>query len=408
MQKNNKLVYLDTRGDINPRRQLFFKELQEFGFSISALLWDRSCTLPSDEIQRGVTVTRVGIKADYTDISAIKHLLKIFQRFFREVSNVHCDVIQAGHLCLLPLALWLGRSKKAVVIYDVSEFYMLDFFRRLPKWLSWAKLFGDFLEDLFASKASGIICVPSMNDFCAKRYRRLNKDVQVILNVPEKSNTYSNPQKCISLKQKYQGRPIIIYIGGIFKERGAITLVESINILKKTFPDILLMFVGEPVGDSIIQLNQKIEKYGLKENIIFLGHVPYKDIQAYLNLANVAVCLNYPTAEYSELTIGNNRKICDYMAAGLPLVVSDVGETGRMLYVKECGIIVDPTDPRSVANGIKVLLSDPGVSRQMGANARKAVCEKYNWEMEKIKLIQFYRTILEDGPIETRYGEKLQ
>ena len=53
-------------------------------------------------------------------------------------------------------------------------------------------------------------------------------------------------------------------------------------------------------------------------------------------------------------------------------------------------MLVDPSDPNSIAIGIIKLLSDPDLAKKMGNNGRRAVDNEYNWENESNKLLNFY------------------
>ena len=55
-----------------------------------------------------------------------------------------------------------------------------------------------------------------------------------------------------------------------------------------------------------------------------------------------------------------------------------------------CGVSVDPTDPKEIADYIEFLYRNPDLRKQMGENVEKALKGKYDWEAEQTKLLDIY------------------
>jgi len=55
-----------------------------------------------------------------------------------------------------------------------------------------------------------------------------------------------------------------------------------------------------------------------------------------------------------------------------------------------CGICINPMDPKELSEAIVLLLKDDAKAQEMGLNGIKAVKEKYNWDVEKYKLNKLY------------------
>jgi len=88
------------------------------------------------------------------------------------------------------------------------------------------------------------------------------------------------------------------------------------------------------------------------------------------------------------------NKIFEYMIAGLPVIASNFPLWKEIVEGNNCGICVNPLDPKEIANAIKYLIDHPDEARAMGENGRRSVLEKYNWEKESEKLIRLYEEIL--------------
>ena len=88
------------------------------------------------------------------------------------------------------------------------------------------------------------------------------------------------------------------------------------------------------------------------------------------------------------------NKLFEYMAAGLPVVASNFPLWKEIIEGNECGLCVDPLDPRAIAQAIEHLIINPGEAQRMGENGQRAVLEKYNWEKESVKLLKLYEKAL--------------
>jgi glycosyltransferase involved in cell wall biosynthesis len=82
------------------------------------------------------------------------------------------------------------------------------------------------------------------------------------------------------------------------------------------------------------------------------------------------------------------------MSAGLPVIASDFPLWRGIIVENDCGICVNPLDPKSIAEAIDYLVENPGRAREMGENGRRLVQCKYNWPTEAKKLTSLYARLL--------------
>lgn len=78
------------------------------------------------------------------------------------------------------------------------------------------------------------------------------------------------------------------------------------------------------------------------------------------------------------------------MRYGLPVVAVDRPEIRRILLESQCGIIIRQHTVEGLVEGLSRLIEDPGLRRQMGENARRAVHERYSWDIMEKKLLRIY------------------
>lgn len=92
------------------------------------------------------------------------------------------------------------------------------------------------------------------------------------------------------------------------------------------------------------------------------------------------------------------QKLFEYMALGLPVVLSDLPPSRPFIAGNDVGIMVDPTDPAAYAQAIVKLLNDPNACQAMGRRGRMLVEQKYNWEIESEKLMLLVKELTTPRP----------
>lgn len=84
----------------------------------------------------------------------------------------------------------------------------------------------------------------------------------------------------------------------------------------------------------------------------------------------------------------------EYMAAGLPVVATDIRLWEDILRETKSGITVDIRNIKSIEIEIENLLNDTKKLELMAKSGRKAVENKYNWKKEERKLLVLYGRLL--------------
>jgi glycosyltransferase involved in cell wall biosynthesis len=87
-------------------------------------------------------------------------------------------------------------------------------------------------------------------------------------------------------------------------------------------------------------------------------------------------------------------KLVEAMAAGRPVVATDLGRMGAMVRAAGCGLIVPPGDAAAHAEAIDRLLGDPGEAARMGAAGRAAFLDGLGFEPQARALTSLYDEIL--------------
>jgi glycosyltransferase involved in cell wall biosynthesis len=127
-----------------------------------------------------------------------------------------------------------------------------------------------------------------------------------------------------------------------------------------------LVVVGD--GERREELQQLAHALGLAGRIHFLGW--RHDLEAILGDLDVVIC--------SSRNEGTPVSLIEAMAAGVPVVSTDMGGVGDVVSHGETGWLVPAGDPAALAQGIERLLEDPVLRRRLAAAARPVVLERHD------------------------------
>ncbi len=129
------------------------------------------------------------------------------------------------------------------------------------------------------------------------------------------------------------------------------------------------------------------DEKGVADSVRFMGWQP--DLMAFVYRAHVGYDGSH-ASEHTHNTMPN--KLYDYMAFRKPVLVSDCRPMKRVVETYRCGLVFRSQDAEDLAEKV-LMLRDPELRAQMGANGRRAVEERYNWGVDGKRLVEVIRRI---------------
>ncbi len=201
------------------------------------------------------------------------------------------------------------------------------------------------------------------------------KELEEIFKVPRKKikyfhNALEDPLS-INLAKKNQNQKNLICVGRLNFGKGQDLLINAVPIIKKSYPDIQLNFLGS--GDWKEDLETLVSKLGLERNIHFLGHVPHHDIFGYISNAYVLIL---PTRFEAFSFV-----IIEAMSVGTPVIASKIGGIPEIIRHGIDGYLVSTENIENLAEKILELLNNPNLRERMSKNARQNFLD--NFELSK-------------------------
>ncbi|MBI5393410.1 glycosyltransferase family 4 protein [Candidatus Woesearchaeota archaeon] len=292
------------------------------------------------------------------------------------------DILHAHDLNTLHIAAMIKIFKWKPLIYDSHEHYP-SVLRDSSKLLYY---FGIIAERILTLPVTAIV---TTNDAIAEQLQKYKKPIFIVSNCIDLAwfDALANKNKAKQLLEKYnikKDKPIILYEGIVKKIRGLQYLIEAKKYMKT---DCIILIVGE--GPYIEELKQ-IAKQSNADDVYILGHVPYDDIPNYILASDIGVNLLLPSFNNK---FGNPNKIFEYLAGNVPLLVSNLPEMEKVVKEGNCGFVVDPSNPKDIAEKIDNFIKNSELTKSMGRNGRKIVEEKYNWEKQVDNLTKAYKSI---------------
>jgi glycosyltransferase involved in cell wall biosynthesis len=196
----------------------------------------------------------------------------------------------------------------------------------------------------------------------------------------------------LSFKPYAQKKYDAIYSGQINAVRGAMQILEAVNLLKNDLPHIRVLLLG-PVPDYRFkqQLEQYIARHQLERHIDLHDPVAYQDVETYYQDSRIGLGIFMPV---SIFYYGLQIKTFEYMAFGLPVVCSNFGSIRDIVSNTHCGITVDPHSPEDIRQALLELLTNRDLYAVLGRNGMEAVKSTYHWKAEEVKLLGLYERLL--------------
>jgi glycosyltransferase involved in cell wall biosynthesis len=164
------------------------------------------------------------------------------------------------------------------------------------------------------------------------------------------------------------------FVGTLKAWHGLPQLAEAFHRLHDSHPATRLLIVGD--GPEREDLVRDLAARGLSGSALLCGAVPPAEIPGLLASMDAAVA-PYPPIDpfyFSPL------KVFEYMAAGLPVAASRIGQLAAVIRDGGNGLLLPPGDAGALSAALVRLCEDRALRIRLGRAARGTVLEEHTWE----------------------------
>ena len=186
-------------------------------------------------------------------------------------------------------------------------------------------------------------------------------------------------------------RLTVLYIGQMEGAAHAHLLIEAAPMVLQRFPETQFLIVGG--GKQLESMRALSRGSPAVERLALPGYVEQQRIPAIIACADICVaCFEDDEATRAKSPL----KMAEYLAAGKPIVASNVGEAAHML--QNCGILVSAGSAEALAEGILAYVHNPERRLQDGKKARERAEREFTWDRGVETLWAAYRCALGESP----------
>ncbi len=367
--EHRKIVMAVTNDLVTDRRvDRHCRELTVAGYEV--LLIGR--LLPhSKEVERPYRTERMELR----HLRGPKFYAEFNQRVARRIVEEKPDLVWANDSDTLPGCWWAAHRLRCRLVMDAHEL-----FPELPEVIGRpvVRLAWRLINKCLMPRCSALITVcQSFADY----YRDHNGVEMTVVRNVQPIDASLQP------KAETPEHPVLLYQGAVNVGRGVDWAIDAMEFL----PDCRLSIAGG--GDLIEEMRRYAGSKPWADRIDFLGLLPHEELDRLTPSADVGLLMLEEMGLSYHLTLPN--RVGDFVAAGVPVVASDMPETARMVKQYGVGELMDAPGPRALADATQRLLER---WRTLDAAQRKALFaparEDMDWKKEKEKLIECVNVLM--------------
>jgi len=342
-------------------------------------LEDRGYSVHSIPIVRGIS--------PFSNVTSLWRLFRLIRRERFDIVHVHTPVAAA----LGRIAARLARAP--IVIYTAHGFYfhelMTPWKRRLIIWTE--EVLGRWCTDMLFTQSSE-------DRETAIREGIANERKTICIGNGVDTGRFvveSDPAVRAELELSPDDK-VIGFIGRLVREKGVEELLEAMGQVIKEIPKAKLLVVGDTLESdrdrrTTERLQELIQRNDLEDAIKFTGF--REDIPELLAIMNLFVLPSHRE--------GMPRSILEAMAAGKPVVATNIRGCREEVVHGETGYLVPVNDPCKLANAIIEIMSDKMLAERMGEAGRQRAIEFFDEAQVLEKQLVVYRKLIQQKGLVT-------
>lgn len=192
------------------------------------------------------------------------------------------------------------------------------------------------------------------------------------------------------LPEFMDGKLNVLFVGRPEKRKGLRYLIRAFVGVQRVLPESRLIVVGAGRFDRY----ESAVRNARLHDVVFRSHVPFAELPRYHHSAHVFCAPNTGFESFGLVLL-------EAMAAGLPIVASNIDAFAAVVTHGVEGLLVRPEDPQALADAIIELLRDPDRRARMGARGRDRA-QFYSWDRVSQQVLSYYERLIYERRLSDR------
>lgn len=292
-------------------------------------------------------------------VKAFENVIFIFRlaKLFRQqrIDIVQCHLFPASFWGVLAAKLLaLGKNAPVTIITEhaVGEKEQITYYRLIHRYL--------------LNHANHIVAVsPQVVEALSVFHPHITTPISVITNAV---SLLEQPHSIEIERQLPQSRPRIVIVGRLIALKRHDLLLKALQLCLLSELNFSCVIIGDGETDS--KLKALTQQLGLQNQMCFMG--ARQDVKALLPCMDIAV--NVSDRE------GLPMSLLEAMAAGLPVVATNVCGNRELVQHNTTGLLCQQGDEKAIAEALGVLIKNPTLAKELGKQAQAMIAEKYNFK----------------------------
>lgn len=246
-----------------------------------------------------------------------------------------------------------------------------------------------FFEENMIHRARKIIAVSHFTKRELTKYYKIPAHKIIVIHNGVDINKFHPATNKLKAKQALGLNPsdlAIVSVGRLYARKGLFTLIESMPEVIKHFPTVKFIISGKGQSDEMKKLVAHANKLGVRNNIVFTGYTPDRELPKLYQAADVFA--------FSTFYEHHPFAVLEALATGLPVVTTKVGGIPETIQSGRNGLLVPPFNSKQFSEKILHLLNHPKEAVEMGLKARKTVEKQLDWKIVVKDAMRTYREVL--------------
>tara|TARA_Y100000590_G_scaffold421128_1_gene524490 strand:+ start:978 stop:2108 length:1131 start_codon:yes stop_codon:yes gene_type:complete len=371
--KKLKIIFLSDASSIHTIRWVESLSSNEFEIKLFSLFKPEKSLIEKYK-KFNVNIISPDLRSNIKDLrepnlSKIKYLQAI-PLLKKTIKDFRPDILHAHYASSYGILGYLSRFKPFILSVWGSDVYHFPYKNILNKWL--LKL---------VIKNCDKVCSTSiaMKKIIEKEYKRYDTEV---ISFGVDLNLFKPRFNC----QEFN----VGTIKSIENYNGIDCLIDAAKLVIKDYnKDIFFQIVGE--GSLKKEMQQKAKDLDIEDKIKFVGFVKHKNVIKYYNNLSIFVAVS------KRESFGVS--ILEAASCQIPSITSNIGGLTEVNINNETGIVIEPNNPKKLADTIVELFEKKELRLKLGKNARKRVEKKFNWKNNVNEMIRIYKNIVNENEI---------